>query len=355
MNSSLPPIRTANGSQEDQSTAPKRMSLGDLATQLGAELHGDPEIQISGVGAIESAHPEQITFIANAKYAGRAKITAAAAILVEPGFPELSRPTLRIQNPYLAFAEALELFHPAVHHAPTIHPTAVIAESATLGRGCHVGPYAVIMDDVVIGDHGVILAHVVIYPRVQTGKHLLAHAHAVIREDCTLGDNVILQNGAVVGGDGFGFARDAERRWRKIPQTGPVLLADDVEVQSNACVDRASIGTTRIGRGSKIDNLVQVGHGSQVGEDTLLCAQVGLAGSTRVGDRVVLAGQVGVAGHCTIGNDVTATAQSGIPGDVADGLVMSGYPAVENRRWLKSVALLNRLPGLLRNIKEAQR
>ena len=177
----------------------------------------------------------------------------------------------------------------------------------------------------------------------------------VVRENCRLGDNVVAQNGAIIGSDGFGFAKNPDRTWRKIRQTGATVLEDDVEIQANTCIDRASVGETRIGKGSKVDNLVQVGHGSVVGNNTLLCAQVGLAGSTTIGDRVILAGQVGVAGHCTIGDDAVATAQSGIPGDVAAGLVVSGYPAVENRRWLRTVALLNRLPDLLRNLKATQK
>jgi len=172
-----------------------------------------------------------------------------------------------------------------------------------------------------------------------------------VRENCRLGDNVTLQNGAVIGGDGFGFAKDNEGRWRKIVQSGPAVLEDDVEVQANACVDRASIGETRVGKGTRIDNLVQVGHGSRVGNNTLLCAQVGLAGSTEVGDNVILAGQVGVAGHCKIGDGVIATAQSGIPNDVAAGKVVSGYPAIDNKLWLRCVAVFNRLPELLKRVR----
>ncbi len=199
--------------------------------------------------------------------------------------------------------------------------------------------------NVVIGDDAVLHPHVVIYAGARIGREFYAHAHAIVREQCRIGDNVIVQNGAVMGADGFGFARVASG-WSKIVQSGPAVIEDDVEIQANACVDRASIGETRVQRGAKIDNLVQVGHGSNVGQDTLLCAQVGLAGSTTVGRNVILAGQVGVAGHCTIGDGAVATAQSGIPNDVAPGKVVSGYPAVDNRQWLRSVALFNRLPEL---------
>ena len=215
----------------------------------------------------------------------------------------------------------------------------------------HVGAYVVVGDDCVIGDDGVLLPHVVLYPGVTIGKRVLAHAHAVVREGCTLGDDVVLQNGAIVGADGFGFAKNEAGRWVKIVQSGPAVLEDAVEIQANACIDRASVGETRIAAGAKVDNLVQVGHGSSVGENTLLCAQVGLAGSTTVGKNVILAGQVGVAGHLTIGDGAVATAQSGIPSDVAPGAVVSGYPAMDNRAWLRTVAAVNRLPEILRKLK----
>ncbi len=195
----------------------------------------------------------------------------------------------------------------------------------------------------------------VIYPHVRAGNNLFVHAHAVVREYCQLGDNVTLQNGAIIGADGFGFAKQSDGSWHKIVQSGPAILEDSVEIQANACIDRASIGETRVRSGAKIDNLVQVGHGSTVGENTLLCAQVGLAGSTAVGKNVILAGQVGVAGHCTVGDGAIATAQSGIPNDVAPGKVVSGYPAIDNRQWLRSVALVNRLPELLRDLKSTRK
>lgn len=331
---------------------PLSLTLGDLANHLGANLVGDPLQTVDGVAGIETASPTQLTFVANPRYAPLARSTRAAAILVDPSFAEIATPTLRLPNPYLAFARAIELFHQPPVYPPGIHPTAVIDPSAIIGTDAHIGPYVVIMADVVLGDHATILPHTVIYPGAQIGHHLFAHAHAVIREGCRLGDHVILQNGAIVGADGFGYARQADRSWYKIHQSGPAVLEDHVEIQANACVDRASIGETRIRAGAKIDNLVQVGHGSAVGANTLLCAQSGLAGSTTIGDRVILAGQVGVAGHCTVGNDVVATAQSGIPGDVAPGKIVSGYPAVDNRQWLRSVAIFNRLPDLFRSLKQ---
>ncbi|WP_263384303.1 UDP-3-O-(3-hydroxymyristoyl)glucosamine N-acyltransferase [Granulicella arctica] len=327
------------------------LTLSELADHLGAELRGDPAAVITGISGIETASAGHLTFVANIKYASLARTTRATAILVEPSFAEIPAATLRLKNPYLAFARAIELFYTPPLYAPGIHPTAVIAPTASIGKDVHIGPYAVVSDHVVLGDHAVLLPHVVLYPHVVVGSHFFAHAHVIVREHCRLGDHVTLQNGVVVGADGFGFAKQADGTWYKILQSGHAVLEDNVEIQANACVDRASIGETRIQAGAKIDNLVQVGHGSTVGRNTLLCAQVGLAGSSTIGQNVILAGQVGVAGHCIIGDGVIATAQSGIPNDVAPGKVVSGYPAVDNRKWLRSVALFNRLPELLRAIR----
>jgi UDP-3-O-[3-hydroxymyristoyl] glucosamine N-acyltransferase len=336
------------------------MKLSALAEHLGATLHGDPEVDITSAAGLETAQRGQLTFVANPRYTPLARTTRASAVLVEPAFESIAAATLRVANPYLAFARALELFHTPPIYPHGIHSTAVVAPTAVIGDHAHIGAYAVVGDHVVLGDHAVLLPHVVVYPHARIGGHFFAHAHAIVRERCVIGDHVTLQNGAIVGADGFGFARHAapppgEPAWYKIVQTGPAILEDHVEVQANACIDRASIGETRIGAGAKIDNLVQVGHGSTVGPDTLLCAQVGLAGSTHVGRNVILAGQVGVAGHCTIGDGVIATAQSGIPSDVAAGTTVSGTPAFENRRWLRSAALFQRLPDLVRELRQKQR
>jgi UDP-3-O-[3-hydroxymyristoyl] glucosamine N-acyltransferase len=230
----------------------------------------------------------------------------------------------------------------------------VIAPTAKIGANAHVAAYVVIDHDVEIGDDAVLLPHVVIYRGVRIGKNFFAHAHAVVREDCRLGDNVILQNGVIVGCDGFGFARDGQHwdhQWEKITQSGPAVLEDDIEVQANSCIDRASVGETRIARGAKIDNLVQVGHGSAVGENTLLCAQVGLAGSTVIGKNVILAGQVGVAGHCNVGDGVIVTAQSGTHGDIPPGTMVSGSPAFDHKQWLRAVGIFNKLPELAKAVR----
>jgi UDP-3-O-[3-hydroxymyristoyl] glucosamine N-acyltransferase len=328
------------------------MKLAELARVLGATSDGDPNQEITGVEGIEKAGPGQLTFVANPKYTPFARTTKAAAVLVSEDFESIATATLRTANPYLAFARAIDLFHPAPQYAPGIHPTAVIDPSATIGRNVHIGAYVVIGAGAAIGEGTALLPHVVIYPQASMGKNCLAHAHAVVREGCRLGNGVILQNGAVVGSDGFGFAREDDGAWHKIPQSGAVLLGDQVEVQANSCIDRASIGNTEIASGVKIDNLVQVGHGSTVGEHTLLCAQVGLAGSSGVGRNVMLAGQVGVVGHSFIGDGVIVTAQSGVPGDVAAGSMISGSPAFEHRAWMRSVAAFRRLPELVKQVRK---
>jgi len=336
------------------------MKLSEVAQKLGCRLEGDPNIEITGVSGIDHAGPGQITFLANRRYFPLLKTTRASAVLVQdgiatqrgPGLPPLA--ALRSANPYLAFAHAIELFYQPPRYAPGVHPTAVIAASARIADGAHIGPYCFVEEDVQIGKNAVLHSFVTIYRGAQIGDDFFAHAHAVVREHCRIGHRVILQNGVVIGGDGLGFAKQKDGTWYKMVQSGPAVLEDDVEVQSNACVDRATVGETRVGRGAKLDDLVLVGHASQVGADSMLCGQVGLAGSTRVGKGCILAGQVGTAGHLSIGDGAVLSAQSGVPNDVPPRVLFSGYPAVENRQWLKNVAALNRLPELQRRVWELE-
>ena len=295
------------------------MKLGELASRLGAELRGDAELEVTGVKGIEEAGPTEVTFVANPKYAGLARKTKAAAVLVDPEFQEIAAATLRIKNPYLAFSRALGFFYQPPAYAAGVHPTAVIDPTAEIGAGAHIGAYVVIGPHVKVGAHATLLPHVVLYPGVEAGSHLFAHAHSVVRENCILGDHVTLENGAIVGADGFGFAKNEAGHWEKIPQSGPVRLGNRVDVQANACIDRATVGETAIGNGTKVDNLVQIGHGSKVGENTLVCAQTGLAGSSVIGNNVILAGQVGIAGHCSVGDGSILTAQSAVSHDVSPG------------------------------------
>ena len=331
------------------------MKLGELASRLGAELRGDAELEVTGINGIEEAGPTEVTFVANPRYAALARTTRAAAVLVDPSFPEITTATLRVKNPYLAFARALGCFYQPPLYAPGIHPTAVIDPSAVIGAEAHIGAYVVVGAGVKLGAHATLLPHVVLYPGVEAGSHLFAHAHAVVREFCILGDHVTLENGAIVGADGFGFAKNEQGQWEKIPQSGPVRLGDRVDVQANACIDRATVGETRIGSGTKVDNLVQVGHASHVGENTLLCAQVGLAGSSVVGNNAILAGQAGVAGHCSLGDGVILTAQSGVSHDVPAGKTISGSPAFDNRTWLRAVAVFQRLPEFFKRLDRIEK
>jgi UDP-3-O-[3-hydroxymyristoyl] glucosamine N-acyltransferase len=247
------------------------------------------------------------------------------------------------------------MFYQPPAYPAGIHPTAVIDPTAEIGASAHIGAYVVIGPKVRLGPHATLLPHVVLYPGVQSGHHLFAHAHAVVREGCVLGDEVTLENGAIVGADGFGFSKNENGEWEKIPQSGPVRLGNRVDVQANACIDRATIGTTEIGDGTKVDNLVQVGHGSRVGQNTLLCAQTGLAGSSNVGDNVILAGQTGIAGHCTIGDGVILTAQSAVSHDVPPGKMISGSPGFDNRVWLRAVTIFQRLPELLKRLDRVEK
>jgi UDP-3-O-[3-hydroxymyristoyl] glucosamine N-acyltransferase len=332
------------------------MKLSAIASALNLRLeNGSPDAEITGLNGIERAGPGELTFIANPKYAAAARTTKASAVIVAEDFPAISAAMLRAKDPYLSFARALELFHQPLRYAPGVHPTAVVHASAKIGTNAHIGPYVVIGENVEIGANAVLLAHVVIYSGAKIGGNFFAHAHAVVRENCRIGSNVLLQNGVVIGADGFGFAKTTDGHWHKIPQPAPVVIGDDVEVQANSCIDRASVGETRIGRGVKVDNLVQVGHGSQVGEDVLLCAQVGLAGSTEIGNKVILTGQVGVVGHCKVGENAIVTPQSGVASDIAAGALVSGSPAVDHKLWLKYSAILPRLPEIARAVRGKNR
>jgi UDP-3-O-[3-hydroxymyristoyl] glucosamine N-acyltransferase len=322
------------------------MRLGEIAEKLGCKLEGSEDLEIAGVAGLEEAGPSELTFLSNPKYRRKLQTTKAAAIILSLDEPYPGRPALRSANPYLDFARALEFFYHPIRHEPGIHLTAVIAPAVKIGRNPSIGPYVAIEGGVEIGDDCVIKGHVMIYQGAKIGHRFFAHSHVVVRENVQIGNDVVLQNGAVIGSDGFGFARQADNSYYKIVQAGSVVIEDGVEVQANACIDRATVGVTRLRQGVKVDNLVQVGHACDIGQNTLLCGQSGLAGSCKVGKNVVLAGQVGVAGHLTIGDNVIATAQTGIPSDVEPNKIISGYPAMDNSRWLKCSAAYARLPEI---------
>jgi UDP-3-O-[3-hydroxymyristoyl] glucosamine N-acyltransferase len=330
------------------------VKLRELAERLGCELRGDGDAEVRGVAPIEHAGPGDVTFLANPRYAAHLASTRAGAVILAAGH-ETPLPSLVAENPYLAFARAVALLRPPAGPAPGVHPSAQVDPSAVLGADVHVGALAVVGPRARVGARSAIHPHVVLYEEAEVGDDCVLHSGVQVRERCRLGSRVVVQNGAVIGADGFGFARDGEGRYHKFPQVGTVVVEDDVEIGALAAIDRAALGETRVGRGTKLDNLVQVGHSVTIGEDTVLAGQVGIAGSTRVGSRVTLAGQVGVAGHLTIGDGVIATAQTGIPGSVEKGAVVSGYPAIENRAWLKSSAVFAKLPDLQRRLRELER
>ena len=330
------------------------MKLGEIAQRLGCKLEGSPDIDITGIRGLEEAGPSELSFVSNRKYLPKIKTTRAAGLIVndDEKLPKPQQAVLRSADPYTTFARALKLFYQPPRTAPGVHPTAVVATTAKIGRNASIGPYVVIEDNAEIGDAAVLKSHVVIYTGAKIGHRFFAHSHAVVREYCVLGDDVILQNGAIIGCDGYGFAKQPDGTYEKIVAAGTTVLEDRVEVQANACLDRATVGETRVRAGAKIDNLVQVGHSCQIGENTLLCAQVGLAGTTTLGKNCIMTGQVGVAGHCTIGDNVIATAQSGIPNDVPSDKIVSGYPAIDNRLWLKCSAAFTRLPEMVRTFRK---
>jgi UDP-3-O-[3-hydroxymyristoyl] glucosamine N-acyltransferase len=331
------------------------MKLREIAERLGCRLEGDGELDIAGVAGMENAGPEQLTFLANPKYAPKVKHTKAGAILVSEVLAGVSIACLVSENPYLDFARALALFYQPPRPALGIHPLASIAPTAVVGENCSIGPFAAVGDRVRIGRNAVIHPHVAIYEGAEIGDDFLAHSHSVVREFCRVGNRVILQNGVVVGGDGFGFAKRADGTHFKIVQSGVTVVEDDVEIQSLTAVDRATVGETRIRRGAKIDNLVQIGHACTVGEDNIICAQTGLAGSTVLERNVLLAGQVGSSGHLTVHENAIVYAQSGIGGDVEPGGRISGSPAFAAGDWLRAVTAFPKLPEMVRTIRDLKK
>jgi UDP-3-O-[3-hydroxymyristoyl] glucosamine N-acyltransferase len=334
------------------------MKLTQLAQSLGCLLEADPgidpaQLDITGVMGMEHASEGHLTFLANPKYAPKLKNTRASAVLAANAIPGI--PTLISANPYHDFARALELFYQPPRPAPGIHPSAAIAQSAKLGRHVSIGAFVAIGENAVIEDDATLHPHVVIYEGAHIGKGAILHSHATVREFCEVGARVILQNGVVVGGDGFGFAKRSDGTHHKIVQSGRTVIEDDVEIQSLTSVDRATMGETRVKRGAKIDSLVQIGHACVVGEDNIICAQTGLAGSSILGKNVLLAGQVGISGHLTIHEGATVYAQSGIGNDVAPKARVSGSPAFDAGDWLRAVTAFQKLPEILRTVRELKK
>ncbi len=331
------------------------MTLAEIAHRIGCELHGDGSVVITGVAPIDGAGPGQLTFLAHPRYAHYLETTRAAAIIVAPGAKATATPFLWAADPYLAFAKALALFHTRSEFTAGVHPSAVVAPSATVAADAAIGPFVVVGERTIIGPGARLAPHVVIAEDVVIGRGFTAYPFVSVRERTRIGDNVTLQSGVKIGGDGFGYTLDENGQIMKIPQTGCVCIEDDVEIGANTTIDRAAVGDTVIRRGAKIDNLVMIAHGCDVGPGAMLAAQVGLSGSTKVGRFVRMGGQVGSAGHLTIGDGAQVAAQSGVPNDVPAGSTVGGYPAVEIHQWRRISAALPRLPELLRRVRRLER
>jgi UDP-3-O-[3-hydroxymyristoyl] glucosamine N-acyltransferase len=333
------------------------MKLSELAQLTGTRVEGDHgDVEVTGAAGLDEATEGHVTFLANPRYTPRVNTTHASAIfLSEDAQTERPIAILRAKDPYLAYTRALRIFHPEPELVPHIHPSAVIDPSARIADHVAIGACSVIGRNVEIAAGVCLHPNVTIYDDVTIGKDSIIHSGVAIRERTVIGERVVIFNNAVIGCDGFGYAKDEQKRWLKIPQTGRVVLEDDVEIGAGTTIDRASVGESRIGRGTKLDNLVQIGHSCTVGEDSLLCAQVGLAGSSHIGNRVILAGQAGVAGHLTIGDDVVLTAKSATSHDVPAGKMISGIPAFDNRDWLRSVAAFRRLGEIQRAVRDLQK
>ena len=322
------------------------MRLADLAAAVGGEVEGDPTLEVCGVAGLEEAGPDQLSFLANRKYVASFRRSRAGAVLVSPTEAAPGRTLVRCRDPYLAFAKALALFHPPPRPPPGVHPLAMVegaVEGATILPFAYVGPGAV------VGPGTVVQPHVYVGPGARVGRDCLLMAGSVVMDGCVVGDRVVLNPGAVVGGEGFGFVPTAAGLV-KIPQTGRAVLGDDVEIGANSCVDRAAMGDTTVGTGSKFDNLVQIGHGAEIGAHNVLVAYSAVAGSTRTGTGVTMAARTLLLGHLEIGDGVTVGAMSMVTGDVPAGEKRTGSPAIEHREWLRYAAAARELPELLKRV-----
>ena len=330
------------------------MKLRELADRLDCRLEGDGDIEIVGVAGIQDAESGALTFLANPKYEAALPRTRASAVLLREDAPPAPCAMLRARDPYLAFARAVALFAPPWRPAPGVHPLAAVAPGARIGRNVAIGPFVAVGEGAAVGDNTVVFPNVTIGPGARIGDDCVIHSNVAIRERVIVGSRVILQNGVVLGSDGYGFVRRGDGTHEKIPQIAGVVVEDDVELGANTTVDRPAVGETRIRSGTKIDNLVQIGHGVSVGRNVLMAAQVGIAGSTDIEDDVIFGGQVGVGGHLTIGRGSVAVGQSGVTNSLPPGSMVAGYPAIESEAWRKASVIFKRLPELKRRIEELE-
>ncbi|BDG08338.1 UDP-3-O-(3-hydroxymyristoyl)glucosamine N-acyltransferase [Anaeromyxobacter paludicola] len=336
--------------------------LAELAARVGGEVQGDGALRVERVAPLETAGPADLSFFSNPRYREAFEASRAGAVVLEPGAAApAGRTVLRVKNAYLAFARISTLFHPPREPVPEIAPQAAVHPSAHVHPSAQVMPFACVGPGAEVGARSILFPGVVLGAEARVGEDCVLYANVNVRERCVVGSRCVLQPGVVIGADGFGFAFDpvgedgSGPRHYKVPQAGNAVVEDDVELGANSCVDRATLGSTVVGRGSKIDNLVQIAHNVQVGPLSILCAQVGISGSTKLGQGVVLAGQVGLAGHLQVGDRATLLAQSGVMNDIPAGETWGGYPARPQRRWMREEALLRRLDELSRRVKALEK
>jgi UDP-3-O-[3-hydroxymyristoyl] glucosamine N-acyltransferase len=329
-------------------------SLGELARLVGGDLEGDPSLEIRGFASLESAGAGDLSFVTADRHLAAARRSAAGALIAPPGLDLAGRPAIRVAQPYAAVAIAVRVFFPEPVTAPGVHPTAHIGEGARVSSSATVGAYAVIGEGSVVEDRAVLHPHVFVGRDCHVGAESVLHPHVVLRERVTLGRRVVVHPGSVLGADGFGYVFDGQAH-RKIPQVGRVVVEDDVEIGANVAVDRATLGETVIGRGTKIDNLVQIGHNTVVGAGAIIVAQAGIAGSCRIGRGAVLAGQAGIADHVTVGDGALIGSQAGVHRDVPAGAGMIGTPAMQGDAGLRSLAAIGRLPEIMKDVRTLSR
>lgn len=334
------------------------MKLAELAQKTSATIdRGSPDLEIASTAGLDIAAEGDATFLANPKYTPQVATTRASAIFVSNGV-EIGRDdiaVLRAPDAYVAYTEAMRLFFPEPEIRPFIHPTAVIDPTATLAEDVEIHANVVIGARCTIASGVRIMPNATLYEGVTIGENTTIHSGVSVRANCEIGSRCIVHNNTTIGCDGFGYAKTAEKRWLKIPQTGRVVIEDDVEIGANTAIDCASVGETRIRRGTKIDNLVQIGHSCTIDEDSLICSQTGLAGSSHIGKRVLLTGQVGIAGHLKVGDDVVITAKSATSHDVEPGKVISGIPAFDNKEWLRSTAAFRKLGDMAQRLRRLEK
>ena len=334
------------------------MKLHELAAQTFANIEqGAPDLEINAAAGLDIAAAGDVTFLANPKYTPQIQGTKASAIFLNEAvvLERTDIAILRAKDPYLAYTRALRIFNPEPEIVPSIHSSAVIHETAKIAANVEIMANVVVGANCEIAENVRIFPNTTVYDGVRIGANSVIHSNVAIRENCEIGARCIIHNNTTVGSDGFGYAKDEQKRWLKIPQIGRVVLEDDVEIGANTAIDCASVGETRIQRGAKIDNLVQIGHSCTVEDDALICSQTGLAGSSVIGKRVILAGQVGIAGHLRVGDDVVITAKSATSHDVEDGKIISGIPAFDNRDWLRSIAAFRRLGEMARTVRDLEK